>query len=176
MEEQKREFVIDDDKKADWAISQIVTAEAERDRLINLAQSKIDDLTAAIDGIKTRCENDTAYLKSLLYEYFRTVKPKETKTQASYQLLSGKLVFKKPSLKIEHDEDKLIAYLKENDGAEFIKVKESVDWAGFKKNLTISDSGEIIDTGIGVIMANDVCHAEEVPGKFEVKAKEEKDG
>lgn len=163
------EFKIEDDKTADWAIQTIAAEEQERDRLITLAQEQIQDLTDRIEELKKKYENSTAYLRSCLYEYFRTIKPKETKTQKSYKLLSGTLVFKKPSVKIIHNDEKLIEYLKANDSTDFIKVKESVDWAGFKANLTVTENDEIVDTGIGTIIPSDVCTVEEVPGSFDIK-------
>lgn len=167
MEEEK--FVIDNDKKADWAIAQIKEAEAERDRLVELAREQLKDLTDRIDEINDKCDNDTAYLKSLLCEYFRTVPHKETKTQETYKLLSGSLVMKKPSVKIDHNDDKLIEYLENNDGGDYIKLKKSVDWAEFKKNLIITDSGEIVDSELGTVIDSSVCSLEEVPASFNIK-------
>lgn len=162
-------FKICDDKAADWAITQIHEAEDERDRLIKLAQDQIDDLTFKIQEISEKCNNDTAFLRSCLVEYFQTIKPKETKTQQTYKLISGTLVLKKPSVKITHNDEKLIEYLENNDGLDFIKIKKSVDWAEFKKNLEISDNGEVIDTGLGVVLADDICAIEDVPASFNIK-------
>lgn len=162
-------FKIDNDKIADWAITQIHEAELDRDRLIALAEDQIKDLTNRIEEFKKKCDADTRYLRSCLAEYFMTVKSKETKTQKSYKLISGTLIFKKPSSKINHDDDKLLEYLKESEGDDYIKVKESVDWAEFKKNLTITDSGEIVDTELGTIIPKEVCSIEDVPGSFTIK-------
>ncbi len=162
-------FKITNDKTADWAVTQIHEAEDERDRLIRLAQDQIDDLTFKIQEISEKCNNDTAYLKSCLIEYFQTIKPKETKTQKTYKLISGTLVFKKPSTKITHDDEKLLDYLENNDGNDFIKIKKSVDWAEFKKGLTVSDSGEVIDSELGTIIPKEVCAVEDVPASFNIK-------
>jgi len=162
-------FKITDDKSADWAIRQIHEAEDERDRLVSLAEEQIIDLNDRIEELKSKCDSDTAYLKSCLIEYFQTIKPKETKTQKTYKLISGTLIFKKPSTKITHDDEKLLDYLENNDGNDFIKIKKSVDWAEFKKQLIISDNGEVIDTGLGVVLANDICAIEDVPASFNIK-------
>lgn len=162
MEENR--FVIKDDKTADWAIKTIAEAEAERDRLINLANEQIDELKERIDALKKSCDSDTAFLKSSLFEYFGTVPHKETKTQSSYKLLSGSLVLKKSSLTINHDDEKLIAAL---DGTDFVEVKKSLRWGEFKKNLAITDDGEVVDMSTGEII--DACTVEEVPATFNVK-------
>jgi len=162
-------FKIDNDKTADWAITQIHNAENERDRLIALAEDQIADLNDRIEELKHRCENETSFLKSCLAEYFQTVTSKETKTQKSYKLLSGTLIFKKPSTKITYNDEKLLDYLEKNDGNDYIKLKKSIDWAEFKKNLTISDSGEVVDVELGTVIPKEVCGVEDVPASFNIK-------
>lgn len=156
-------FKIENDKSADWAIRQIHEAESERDRLIALAQDQITDLEDRIEELAAKCDRDTAYLKSLLAEYFETVKSKETKTQKSYKLLSGTLVFKKPSTKINHNDEKLLEYL---DGTKFVEIKKSLRWGEYKKNLTIIDNN-VIDSETGEIVEG--CSVEDVPASFTVK-------
>ena len=158
-------FKIENDKSADWAIKQIHEAENERDRLIALANDQIADLKDHIEELVTKCDHDTAYLKSLLAEYFETVKSKETKTQKTYKLLSGTLVFKKPSIKINHDDDKLIEAL---DGTEFVEIKKSLKWGEYKKNLIIDiDDNNVIDTTTGEVIEG--CSVEDVPASFTIK-------
>lgn len=164
----EKTFRIDNDKTADWAINQIHEAEDERDRLITLAEEKIKDLTDRIEELKAKCDNETAYLRSCLAEYFTTVPTKETKTQKSYKLISGTLIFKKPSAKINHNDEALIKYLEENDGLDYIKIKKSVDWAEFKKQLII-DGDNVVDKELGVVLDNSVCSVEDVPASFTIK-------
>lgn len=163
-------FKITNDQTADWAVTQIHEAEEERDRLVALALNQIEELKVKIEDLNTKCDNDTAFLKSCLFEYFGTVKHKETKTQESYKLLSGSLIFKKPSVKIAHNDDALIQYLENNDGADYIKIKKTVDWAEFKKQLAISDDGgAVIDKELGVVLSEEICSVEEVPASFNIK-------
>ena len=157
------EFKIEDDKTADWAIQTIAAEEQERDRLIALAQEEIKDLEDRIEEIKRKCDNETAYLRSCLYNYFSIVPHKSTKTQESYKLLSGTLVFKKPTAKIIHDDDKLIEYL---DGTEYVEVKKSLKWGELKKSLEISGN-DIINSETGEVMEG--CSIEDVPGSFDIK-------
>ena len=156
-------FRIEDDKTADWAVSQIHEAEEERDRLITLAEEQIKDLTDRIEELKTKCDNETAFLRSHLEMYFNTVPSKETKTQKSYKLLSGTLVYKKPSVKINHDDEKLLEFL---DGTEFVETKKSLKWGEYKKILTIS-GGDVVDSETGEVV--DGCTVEDVPASFNIK-------
>ena len=159
-------FKIENDKTADWAITKIHEAELERDRLIALAEEQISDLTDRIEELKNKCNNDTAYLKSRLEVYFNTVPTKETKTQKSYKLLSGTLVFKKPSIKINHDDEKLLEFCDNDTFNKYIKVKKSLDWAELKKHLTINDN-DVISTETGEIV--EACTIEDVPASFDIK-------
>lgn len=156
-------FVINDDKKADWAITQIKDTENECERLITLAEKQIADLHDRIEELKNKCDNETKYLKSCLAQYFETVKAKETKTQKSYKLLSGTLVLKKPGEKIEHDDEALLEWLEDT---EYIKIKKSVDWAEYKKKLTIQDN-LVIDTETGEVV--ECCKVVPTPGSFDIK-------
>ena len=157
-------FKIKNDKTADWAIKQIHEAEDERDRLIALAEEQINELKERIEAIEKGYENDTAYLKSCLFEYFGTVPHKESKTQLSYKLLTGSLVLKKASLKIVHDDDKLIEAL---DGTEYVETKKSLKWGEYKKNLAITDDCTVVDTSTGEVI--EACAVEETPASFDVK-------
>ena len=156
-------FRIENDKTADWAIAQIRESENERDRLITLAEEQIKDLTDRINDLKAKCENETKFLRSCLAEYFETVPSKETKTQKSYKLLSGTLVFKKPSVKINHNDEELIKNL---DGTEFVEIKKSLKWGDYKKNLVIQDDC-VIDSTTGEVVEG--CSIEDVPASFNVK-------
>lgn len=156
-------FKITNDKTADWAITQIHEAENERDRLLALAEDQIKDLTNKIEELKIKCDNETAFLRSCLAEYFETVKCKETKTQKSYKLISGTLVYKKPSTKINHNDEKLIKAL---DGTEFVEIKKSLKWGEYKKNLIVSDN-DVIDTTTGEVIEG--CTVEDVPASFNIK-------
>lgn len=159
----EEKFVIDNDKKADWALEQIKEKEEERDRLIDIAKEKIQDLNLQIEALEAKCNNETGYLKGLLAEYFNTVPHKETKTQETYQLLTGKLVYKKPSVKINHDDEKLIEWLSET---EYVETKQALKWGEYKKNLIVQGD-DVIDTETGEVV--EACSIEEVPASFEVK-------
>lgn len=165
-EEEDSGFRITDDSLADWAIKKIKEEQEDTNRLIELANAEIESLSEKIKGFEDRYNHKVGYLKSKLYEYFETCKTKETKTQRSYELLSGKLVFKKPTEKMVPDKDKLLAYCKECGMTEFVKVKEELDWASYKKECEIVD-GQVVNVQTGDII--DCVSVEEVPGTFDVK-------
>lgn len=152
--EQDLSFEIDNDDKAEWALSKIREAQEEHDRLMLLVdkqQAALDDRRAQIDK---QLERDTDYLKYLLSAYMNSVKCKSTKTQDTYQLLSAKLVRKHAALDFDVDSTKLVAWLQENGHAALVKTEVKPMWSEVKKLLTgdpatgavtFADTGELVD-------------------------------
>ncbi len=168
--ETREEFQITDDKSAEWAIKKIKAAEAEYIRLMELIQAEREELNKKAEELSNHLESETGYLKSLLFKYFETVEKKETKTQQSYKLLSGSLVFKKPQIKIVKPEDEigsqaLLEYLEVNQ-PELIETIKKPAWGEFKKNLTITEDG-VVDMATGEKL--EFVQTEETAGSFDVK-------
>lgn len=140
-------FVIDNDTKADWAICKIKEEQDEAQRLIKLAEDKINELKEKIEQINQNFENKTSYLKSQLTNYISTVKTKSTKTQETYKLLSGTLVRKFSKTKMVPDREQLAAWAEENGYQNYIKVKKDIAWSDFSKTLTIVDNNAVDENG-----------------------------
>lgn len=152
--EEDLSFEIDNDDKAEWALSKIREAQEEHDRLMALVdkqQAALDERRAQIDK---QLDRDTEYLKYLLSAYMNSVKCKSTKTQDTYQLLSAKLVRKHAALDFDVDSTKLAAWLQENGHAALVKTEVKPMWAEVKKLLsgdpatgavTFADTGELVE-------------------------------
>lgn len=165
--EQER-FTINDDSKAEWALGKIREAAEEHDRLIALVDEKEYQLKQQRDEIESRYDRDTSYLKHLLEEYMQTVKVKSTKTQDTYQLLSGKLVRKRPIVTYEVDDVKLIEWLESTDRADLIKTTQKPVWAEIKKLLAgDTETGLVLIDSTGEIV--DGIKAVETTGSFDIK-------
>lgn len=153
-------FIIDSDKKADWAIEKIKDERAECARLKQIAIDRIAELNERINELQERTDRRTGNLKALLMDYMQTVKPtKQTKTQTQYELLSGKLVWKKQQPLYERDETALLAWA-EQTAPELVKVKKEVSWADLKKRADVSGDNLLLDgeiiPGVTVIEREDV--------------------
>ena len=161
-------FVINNDDRASWALKVIKQEQEETERFLRTADKQIEELTKKKEALKTDLDRRTGYLKGLLYKYFATVPHKETKTQETYKLLDGTLTFKKPARKIMKPEDDtaLIGYLEQNQ-PEMVETVKKAAWGEFKKNLTITDDGGVVDMATGEVL--DFIQAEEEPGRFDVK-------
>lgn len=159
--EERPPFRITDDRCADWAVRKIAEERQELDRLTELGQQQIEEINQKIEAAKRRFENGTAFLTSCLADYFNTVPHKSTKTTEKYRLLSGTLVLKRGAPKPEHDDEKLVAWLKANGYENMVKVKEAPEWGELKKMLdftgtvaSIKDTGEIVE-GVTVMETPD---------------------
>lgn len=98
---------------------------------------------------KDRMNRRVAWAESNLRVYFNALGPgiaKVTKTQMSYELPNGKLILKKVEPKYDIKDEELLPWLKKNDRAALVKVKESPDWAALKKTLKVGPDGKSMIT------------------------------
>ena len=159
QEDEQITFIVDDDQKADWCLEKIREANAEKERWTAFYMDRLKKLCDAEDARIQRME-------FLLQQYFRTVPHKETKTQQSYALPSGKLVYKRQQPEWTHDDSVLLPWVMENV-PNMVKVKESVDWAELKKELSVV--GDAIVNADGLIVPG--VTVMERPDVFKVEVK-----
>ena len=154
-EEQQDGFKIDSDSKAEWAVKRIKEAEREQNRLLALVDEERAELDVREKEILENYAKKTDGLKALLEEYLRAQYAKEeareTNTQITYQLLSGKLVYKKSGLELKQNADVLVNWCKEHL-PDAVKVTYTPKWAEIKKNIKVVDgvpvyapTGEVVD-------------------------------
>ena len=154
-EEQQEGFKIDSDSKAEWAVTRIKEAAREQNRLLALVDEERAELDVREKEILDNYAKKTDGLKALLEEYLRAQYAKEeareTNTQITYQLLSGKLVYKKSGLELKHNADVLVNWCKEHL-PDAVKVTYTPKWAEIKKNIKVVDgipvyapTGEVVD-------------------------------
>ena len=154
-EEQQEGFKIDSDSKAEWAVKRIKEAEREQNRLLALVDEERAELDVREKEILDNYAKKTDGLKALLEEYLRAQYAKEeareTNTQITYQLLSGKLVYKKSGLELKQNADVLVNWCKEHL-PDAVKVTYEPKWSEIKKNIKVVDgvpvyapTGEVVD-------------------------------
>lgn len=149
--ESHREWRIADDGAADWAVRKIAEERAELERIKTLAEEQIARIEEKVAAAEKRCENGTRFLTAKLAEYFETVPHKQTKTKASYRLLSGTLTRKFGGTQMKQDDDKLLAFLKASGNEDMIQTTEKPKWGEFKKRLEIM-GGQVVDTTTGELV------------------------
>ena len=168
LSEEDRRFVVDDDQKADWAARKVAEIEADTARWEQFYKEQLEKVKKANDF---RAE----YFRRLLKNYFFTVPHKQTKTQSSYQLPSGKLVMKAQGPAYERDDEVVMKWIYENSNTPhaFINVKETLNWAELKKALEGED-GIMISDGQVVTPDGEIVPGIKVverPNVFKVEVK-----
>ena len=156
--EEDKQFVVDSDEKAEWAIKKIAEERAEAQRYISVCQDAIKTYQDKIEKAKADLDSKTGYLTHQLRLYMDTVKAKESKTQKTYKLPSGTLKVKYQKPEYKRDDAKLTEFLKKNY-TDYVETIYKPKWADFKKatnfitkdgKAIIEDTGEVIE-GVEVI-------------------------
>lgn len=164
MQEQTESFVIDNDDKAEWALSKIAAEKADCGRLISVCEYKIRQYQSKISLYNAAYENSKTFLQGKLEQYFATVPHGKSKTQETYKLPSGTLKLKIQAPDFVRDEEKLVAWLKQSGKAELIETKETPKWGELKKTVTVL--GDKVVTADGGVV--DGVTAKERQPVFEV--------
>lgn len=142
MPEQDKEFRIDSDKGAEWALTKIKEAKAEREKWEAFYNAKLE-------AVRAETQNTIDFMTYHLQQYFNTQEHRVTKTGIhKYSLPSGELVMKPAAVDYEKDETKMLAWCKVNL-PNAVKVTEKAAWADIK--AYIKETGEIPD-GVTVVM------------------------
>jgi phage host-nuclease inhibitor protein Gam len=150
IDEQLHEgFVIDNDTKAEWAIRKIAEIRAEFSRYEMVCKNAISVYETKMQLKKQEMERNIGGLTGMLQHYAESVPMKVTKTQATYKLPSGTLKLKFGRPEFVRDEEQLVPWLKEN-APEYIKIKESADWAALKPKVSVSGSSVVDENGEAV--------------------------
>ena len=93
----EEKFVVDNDKKAEWALGKIRALKADMERYTAVCDEMIAEYEAKKKAAHERYEQETAYFKTQLAQYFETVDKRKTKTQEVYELPGGTLRKKYPT-------------------------------------------------------------------------------
>lgn len=163
--DQEEKFTVDNDKKAEWALGKIRALKADMDRYVAVCDEMIAEYEQKKKAAQERYEQETAYFKSQLAQYFESVPKRKTKTQEVYELPGGTLRKKYPRPAFKRDNKKLVEWLKESGRNDLIKISESADWANLKKSITVKDDmvitedGEIVE-GIEVVERSPIFEVE----------------
>lgn len=152
----------------DKLVDEIKNFKAQQSQWDALLKEKIAEATAKVEEEKAKLQRAIDYNMSQIVVEFRQVEANETKTQKKVSLVSGDIILKKATEKIDYDKDKLLAYAKEKGMNDYIETKESFKWADFKKTLAIT-GGAIVDTATGEAISIDGLSVITEEEKLEVK-------
>lgn len=156
---------ITDDTQADNTLEKIRDCNLEIERYRKIAVQKIEAINNSLELRIKPITEVIEFNKNMLQAYFLIIKPKSTKTQKTYGLLSGKLVLKNATQKIYHDDKEILKWA--ND--EFIKKVPSLNWVKFKADIEVKNGLLISKTTGEIISGTESLRLDEIGEKFEVK-------
>lgn len=157
-------FVIDDDSKADWALSKISQYKKKIEENNLLAEEKIYKIESWNKQVNDEAQQSVDYFQSLLAEYAETIR-KENPKFKTLKLPSGRIRYKKQQPKWHYKDDEVVEALKDAGMTDYIKVKETPSKSDIKKAFVVSD-GKVINPDTGEIVTG--IEVEEREDKFEV--------
>lgn len=162
---QEERFRISTPDQAEWALKKLRKIAEKEQEVHDLVDAEIFKLENFRKSEIERLSREKAFFEGLLYEYHAPKYEEDPKGNKTLRFPSGSITFKKQQPDYQRDEDKLLAWVKANR-PEYVKVKESVDWANLKKDCQITNDGLLV-TSDGEIVEGVVV--EQRPDKFEVK-------
>jgi len=130
--------VIDNDRKAEWALKKIAFAERRIKERKEFVQSEIERLQQFLEAEIAQQQRTIDFMTAHLEAYFRRLdEAGATAGKKSYRLPTGIIGKRTRQAQIDKDDAVLVEWLKEHGLTRLVKVKESPDWAEFKKRLQI---------------------------------------
>jgi hypothetical protein len=143
-------FIINDDSKADWAVRKINRYQNNIADAKNLAAERIAQVEAWLKDIEEDNTRQIEFFMSKLAPYVgQQLAGGKSKT---YKLPSGNVSLKAKPVeyfiageKAVAKNEELTAYVKQS-APEFLKVEETTNWGEFKKTLTVTSSGTVINS------------------------------
>lgn len=134
-------FVIDSIDKAVWAVGKIKERRAELAEVDAFVERQIMQIKAWREKKAESINNDIVFFEALLKPY--AAAQLEGKKSKTLKLPNGSCSFKKGTTTYVKNEEVLLPFVKEN-APQFVKTKESVDWAELKKFFHNADGGKMV--------------------------------
>lgn len=145
-------------------VKKMKAQQVEWDEMLKL---KIEEAKGKVEEEKTKLQRAIDFNMAQIKVSFDQLESNETKTQKKIKLISGEVILKKATEKLDYDKDKLLAYAKEKQLTDYIKTKEEFNWGDYKKTLNIVD-GNIVDAD-GVVLKVDGLSIAVEEERLEVK-------
>lgn len=143
-QEERQRFSVTDLESLTWVFRKLAAIEAKKAEVNKVADAE----KYRIESYRTReldkLQRDTEYFHGLVSEYAaerRAVDPKFKSEKTPY----GTLILKKQQPKWNYDDEKLVAWLEQNEVTELIRVKKEPVKTEIKKLFIPTESGVVVD-------------------------------
>lgn len=167
MAEEKDYFVIDDLKKATWAMRKIRDAEKEYEKVMEVAEAERDRIVEWADKETADVRSTIDYMRGLLVDYYQRERAENPKFKLSTPY--GKVSSRKRQPKLSMDDEKVLAYLEENELSDLIKVQKKYSKNDVKKLIDVveKDGEPVVIDKNGTLL--DFVKAENQEDSYTVK-------
>jgi len=143
-------FRIQDTQQAIWALRKIIRIRRQRDAVFADADAQIAKIRDWVQAETARLDREERWFTSLLHVFHLDLLREEPKRK-TIKLPGGRLSLRAQQPKFERDDVTLIAWLKDNNLTQFVRVVEEPDWAELKKRIETraeiaiyADTGEVV--------------------------------
>ncbi|MFX3617949.1 MAG: host-nuclease inhibitor Gam family protein [Sporolactobacillus sp.] len=160
-------FMINDDKKADWALKKLSSIRAQQAKVAKDAQEEISQIEKWKTEQTERLEKDAEFFISQLISY-ATIIRSENPEFKSLPLPHGKIGFRKQQPQWAFDQKIAVEGLKAAGYQDLIRIREEPDKAAAKKKLAFAN-GKAIDKLTGEIIPGITVEEREDKPIIEVK-------
>lgn len=144
-EDQAQAFVIDDDKKASWALKKYKLLEIEEDRKAKLVKDETERLKLWLLSEQEKIDKKKAYLEQMLGGYLMELRKDDPKAKVDTPY--GTVSTRKNPDKWIYEDQAVIKFLHEAEMDKFIRVKEEIDKTPLKKALKVLDGKAYTEAG-----------------------------
>ena len=138
----------------DERVYEIRMLDQEEAELQALLEKRVEEIRTSYANKVEKIGSRRNQLITELRTLFDQVPHKETKTQAKVVLLSGDVVVKKATVKLDYDKKVLLENAEQTGLEEYIITKEvkDFDWSGLKSKLEIQEDGSIVKVDTGEVL------------------------
>ncbi len=150
--------------QANWAVRKVARIETARQECRALVEQEMAKLNTWLKSEEEDYDQERSFFEHLLRDYLDEQRQQDSKLK-TIKLPNGKIGLRKQQPEFQRDNDKLLAWLK-NNRQELVKVKEEPDWAGLKAAAAVlgntmadPETGEVIE-GVTVVHKPDKLHIE----------------
>lgn len=141
-EQQREAFRITDDSGATWAMRRLAQLERQAETYNQIHEREIERIEQWLSQVKAPLERNASYFRSLLADYAR--RERLENNRKTITLPHGKVATRPATDKWEIDAEQLLAFLKDSELTDLIKVKEEPSLSALKQYLTVTDDLKVL--------------------------------
>lgn len=148
-EVEKKQFEIEDLSGVDWALRKI----QKNTEALKEIKDYTDNEKMKYDLLYKRqqemTENNNKYLQYLIKNYLDKKREEDPKYKITTAIGT---VSTRKSTSWKYDDEKLLDFFKKNDMTKYIRVKEEINTVDFRKEVIVTNSGDVVVAETGEVV------------------------